>query len=95
MGRTLIIIGIVLMLYPGFHKTANNSQTHAAPPCLSRCLAILFLRQKQRERESMDSCWRQGAVLLFAGIGFVVFGTWVSRRRKNPQGFMPSRQDRG
>lgn len=88
----LIVVGVLLILYPGFHKSAQGFTTSCGPAVL-----VVFpgdpLSSTEAERASMDACWRQGAFLLLVGGGSIGVGTWLRARHKRDTIRIPRRPD--
>jgi hypothetical protein len=88
----LIVVGALLIAYPGFHKSAQGSTTSCGP-----ALFVVFPgdpgSSTEAERASMNACWRQGALLLLVGGGLIAVGTWLRLQHRRGAARIPSRPD--
>jgi hypothetical protein len=91
-ARVLIVVCVLLILYPGFHKSAQGFTTSCGPAVL-----LMFpgdpLSSSEAERASMDACLRQGAFLLLVGGGLIWVGTWLRVRHRRDTIRIPRRPD--
>jgi hypothetical protein len=91
-GRTLVVIGVVLVLYPGLHKSARGFTTSCGP-----AVFIMFpgdpLSASKTEQVSQDACRRQSAILLFGGAGLIYMGVRLAVRGRRPTPGPPPRRD--
>jgi hypothetical protein len=82
-GRVLVLLGVVLILYPGLHKTARGFTTTCGP-----AFFIMFpgdpVSASEAEQVSIDACWRQSAFLLLGGAGLIGMGVWLDARGRKP-----------
>lgn len=91
-GWLLAVAGVALILYPGFHKSAEGFTTSCGP-----AVFVIFPGDpgsaSLAEQVSMDACWRQGAILLLGGAGITATGVWLTRRGKRAAARVPPRPD--
>jgi hypothetical protein len=88
----LIVVGALLILYPGFHKSAQGSTTSCGP-----AFFVVFPgdpgSSTEAERASMNACWRQGGLLLLVGGGLIGGGIWLLARYGRDTIRIPRRPD--
>jgi drug/metabolite transporter (DMT)-like permease len=83
LGLTLVVLGVVLVLYPGLHKSAHGFTTSCGP-----AVFIMFPGDpgsaSEAEQVSMNACLRQSAILVVGGAGLIVTGVWLVARARRP-----------
>jgi hypothetical protein len=93
-GRTIVVLGVVLVLYPGLHKSAEAFTTSCGP-----AVFIVFPGDpgsaSEAEQVSMNACWRQGAILLVGGTALISTGVWLTARGRRSASEVPPRPDKG